>query len=93
MPEETEATVQTVSAAPDRPRATRWWSLAVVTIALPSAQHALGLSLAGRQWVVTAYTVAFAGSLLPGGRVGDLIGRRRALLVGAGGARRGISSS
>jgi MFS family permease len=100
MPEETGAAVQAVSATADRPREpARWWSLAVVclvqvmvvldttvvTIALPSAQRALGLSLADRQWVVTAYTVAFAGSLLPGGRVGDLIGRRRALIVGAAG--------
>jgi EmrB/QacA subfamily drug resistance transporter len=100
MPEETGAAVQAVSATADRPReSARWWSLAVVclvqvmvvldttvvTIALPSAQRALGLSLADRQWVVTAYTVAFAGSLLPGGRVGDLIGRRRALIVGAAG--------
>jgi EmrB/QacA subfamily drug resistance transporter len=92
--------VQAGTGAADRPRAeSRWWSLAVVclvqvmvvldttvvTIALPSAQHALGLSLAGRQWVVTAYTVAFGGSLLFGGRVGDLIGRRRALIVGAAG--------
>src|SRR4051812_2945544 len=54
----------------------------VVNIALPSAQHALGFSDAGRQWVVTAYTLAFGGLLLLGGRLADLAGRRRTLLLG-----------
>jgi EmrB/QacA subfamily drug resistance transporter len=54
----------------------------VVNIALPSAQRALGISDANRQWMITAYTLAFGGLLLFGGRVGDLIGRRRAFLIG-----------
>src|SRR6266516_1179491 len=54
----------------------------IVNIALPSAQHALGFSDAHRQWVVTAYTVSFAGLLLLGGRIGDSLGRRRTFLVG-----------
>jgi EmrB/QacA subfamily drug resistance transporter len=54
----------------------------IVNIALPSAQRALEISDANRQWVITAYTLAFGGLLLFGGRVGDLIGRRRAFLIG-----------
>jgi EmrB/QacA subfamily drug resistance transporter len=74
----------------------RWWILAVlgiaqlmvildntiVNIALPTAQHALGFSNADRQWVVTGYSLAFGSLLLLGGRIGDIIGRRRALLIG-----------
>jgi EmrB/QacA subfamily drug resistance transporter len=54
----------------------------IVNIALPSAQRALDISDANRQWMITAYTLAFGGLLLFGGRVGDLIGRRRAFLIG-----------
>jgi MFS family permease len=54
----------------------------IVTIALPSAQRALGFSNADRQWVVTAYALAFGGLLLLGGRLSDLIGRRRMLIIG-----------
>ncbi|GLY72537.1 hypothetical protein Airi01_008040 [Actinoallomurus iriomotensis] len=54
----------------------------IVNIALPSAQHALGISDADRQWMITAYTLAFGGLLLFGGRVGDLIGRKYAFLIG-----------
>ncbi|MCU1658846.1 MAG: Puromycin resistance protein pur8 [Pseudonocardiales bacterium] len=54
----------------------------IVNIALPSAQHALGFGDSDRQWVVTAYTLSFAGLLLLGGRVADNLGRRRAFLVG-----------
>src|SRR3954465_7789796 len=54
----------------------------VVNIALPSAQKALHISDANRQWMITAYTLAFGGLLLFGGRVGDLIGRKRAFLIG-----------
>jgi MFS family permease len=43
----------------------------IVTIALPSAQHALKISVANRQWVITAYTLAFGGLLLLGGRIAD----------------------
>jgi EmrB/QacA subfamily drug resistance transporter len=74
----------------------RWWILSVVglaqlmvvldativNIALPSAQAALGFSNADRQWVVTAYSLAFGGLLLLGGRLSDLVGRRRMLIIG-----------
>lgn len=74
-----------------------WWALAVlslaqmmivvdtaiVTIALPSAQRDVGLSIVDRQWVVTAYTLAFGGLLMLGGRISDLLGRKRMLLIGA----------
>jgi EmrB/QacA subfamily drug resistance transporter len=53
-----------------------------VSIALPSAQSALGFSDANRQWVITAYTLAFGGLLLLGGRVADNVGRKRAFLLG-----------
>jgi len=54
----------------------------IVNIALPSAQRALHISNADRQWVVTAYTLAFGGLLLLGGRIADYAGRKRILLVG-----------
>ena len=74
----------------------RWWTLAalglaqlmvvldatIVNIALPSAQADLGFGNADRQWVVTAYALAFGGLLLLGGRLADMFGRRRTLLVG-----------
>ncbi|MFE3637699.1 MFS transporter [Streptomyces cellostaticus] len=74
----------------------RWWGLVVialaqlmvvldatiVNIALPSAQHDLHMSDAARQWVITAYTLAFGGLLLLGGRVADLVGRKRTFVVG-----------
>jgi EmrB/QacA subfamily drug resistance transporter len=81
-----------VAAESDR----RWWILGVVglaqlmvvldativNIALPSAQRALGFSNADRQWVVTAYALAFGGLLLLGGRLSDLVGRRKMLIIG-----------
>jgi EmrB/QacA subfamily drug resistance transporter len=54
----------------------------ILNIALPSAQHALGFSNADRQWIVTAYSLAFGSLLLLGGRLGDFFGRRRVFLVG-----------
>ncbi len=54
----------------------------IVTIALPSAQRALHISVANRQWVITAYTVAFGGLLLLGGRIADYGGRKRVFIVG-----------
>jgi EmrB/QacA subfamily drug resistance transporter len=57
----------------------------IVSIALPSAQAALGASDANRQWVVTAYTLAFGGLLLLGGRIADYFGRKRAFLLGLAG--------
>ncbi len=74
----------------------RWWILAVlgiaqlmvildstiVNIALPTAQRDLHFSNADRQWIVTAYSLAFGSLLLLGGRIGDLVGRKRALIIG-----------
>jgi EmrB/QacA subfamily drug resistance transporter len=74
----------------------RWWILGVlgiaqvmvildstvVNIALPSAQRALSFSNADRQWIVTGYSLAFGSLLLLGGRIGDRIGRKRALIIG-----------
>jgi EmrB/QacA subfamily drug resistance transporter len=54
----------------------------IVNIALPSAQHDLGISNADRQWVITAYTLAFGGLLLLGGRIADFWGRKRTFVVG-----------
>ncbi|MFI9639699.1 MFS transporter [Micromonospora sp. NPDC051925] len=54
----------------------------IVNIALPQAQADLGISDADRQWVVTAYTLAFGGLLLLGGRIADYWGRKRTFLVG-----------
>src|SRR5580658_9636842 len=54
----------------------------VVNIALPTAQHDLAFSNADRQWVVTAYSLAFGGLLLVGGRRSDLAGRKRMLIIG-----------
>jgi EmrB/QacA subfamily drug resistance transporter len=74
-----------------------WWPLLVICsaqlmavldttimfVALPSAQHAVGLSAAAGQWIISAYTLAFAGLLLLGGRLADRLGARRTLLAGA----------
>ncbi|HEX4017939.1 MAG TPA: MFS transporter [Frankiaceae bacterium] len=73
-----------------------WWILVVIAgaqlmvvldstimiIALPSAQHGLGFSDTDRQWVVTAYTLAFGGFLVLGGRISDMIGTKRTLIAG-----------
>ncbi|MFI9767101.1 MFS transporter [Streptomyces sp. NPDC052415] len=82
--------------APTVPDANRWKALVfialaqlmvvldatIVNIALPSAQQDLGISDGNRQWVVTAYALAFGGLLLFGGRIADLWGRKRAFVVG-----------
>ncbi|MFD7134052.1 MFS transporter [Streptomyces sp. NPDC059894] len=74
----------------------RWWGLwtialaqlmvvldgTIVNIALPSAQRDLGMSDGNRQWVITAYALAFGGLLLLGGRISDLVGRRRTFVIG-----------
>lgn len=54
----------------------------IVNIALPHAQTALGISDANKQWVITAYALAFGGLLLFGGRIADLWGRKRTFVVG-----------
>ena len=54
----------------------------VVNIALPSAQDELGFDIASRQWVITAYSLAFGSLLLLGGRLSDRVGVRRTLIIG-----------
>ena len=54
----------------------------IVNIALPSIQADLGMTDANRQWVLTAYTLAFGGLLLLGGRIADFQGRKRMFIVG-----------
>ncbi|MFF1711095.1 MFS transporter [Streptomyces sp. NPDC058268] len=54
----------------------------IVNIALPSAQQDLGISDGNRQWVITAYALAFGGLLLFGGRIADLWGRKRTFVTG-----------
>jgi EmrB/QacA subfamily drug resistance transporter len=85
--------------ADDGPDPKRWLALAViaiaqlmvvldasiVNIALPDAGIDLGITAANIQWVVTAYTLAFGGLLLLGGRIADFIGRKRAFLIGLAG--------
>ncbi|HVB94008.1 MAG TPA: MFS transporter [Acidimicrobiales bacterium] len=74
----------------------RFWALAVIAVAqlmivldasvvivaLPSAQKALHISIANRQWVMSAYTLAFGSLLLLGGRIADYLGRRRMFFYG-----------
>jgi EmrB/QacA subfamily drug resistance transporter len=83
-------------ATPAGPDPRRWLILAVVAlaqlmvvldativnIALPSAQHALHFSDIERQWVVTAYSLAFGSLLLLGGRLTDIIGRKATFIAG-----------
>ncbi|TMC54274.1 MAG: MFS transporter [Chloroflexi bacterium] len=54
----------------------------IVSVALPSAQASLSFSPADRQWVITAYTMAFGGLLLLGGRLADRFGRTRTFVIG-----------
>lgn len=89
-------TLQQEDKAPPTNARHKWWTLAVVSaaqllvvldgtivnIALPSAQQALGVSDSGRQWVITAYALAFGGLLLVGGRISGALGHRRAFAVG-----------
>src|ERR1700732_5323527 len=57
----------------------------IVNIALPSAQHALGFPNSDRQWVVTAYSLAFGSLLLVGGRLGDMFSRKWVFITGLAG--------
>ena len=57
----------------------------IVNIALPSAQHSLGFANSDRQWVVTAYALAFGSLLLVGGRIGDMFSRKRVFITGLAG--------
>ncbi|MFC4084119.1 MFS transporter [Amycolatopsis samaneae] len=56
--------------------------ISVVNVALPSIQRTLGFDAAGLQWVVNAYALVFAGLLLLGGRLADLVGRKRVFVAG-----------
>src|SRR5262245_50086491 len=85
-----------VAVVPETPSSRRWLALAtvglaqlmivldisVVNIALPAAQADLGFSAGDRQWVITAYSLAFGSLLLLGGRLSDLIGRKRTFIIG-----------
>jgi EmrB/QacA subfamily drug resistance transporter len=77
----------------------RWWILAVlgiaqlmvaldatvVNIALPTAQADLGFSDGARQWIITAYALAFGSLLLIGGRIADIVGRKWTFVIGVAG--------
>jgi EmrB/QacA subfamily drug resistance transporter len=56
--------------------------VAIVNVALPSIKSDLGFSQTGLQWVITAYAIFFGGTLLLGGRLADLLGRRRLFVAG-----------
>ena len=56
--------------------------VAIVNVALPSIKSDLGFSATGLQWVITAYAILFGGTLLLGGRLADLLGRRRMFVAG-----------
>lgn len=87
----------TMTPAPTADR--RWWALAAVAagqlmiaadatimnIALPTVQQELGLTGSQRQWVITVFALSYGGLLLLGGRLSDLIGRKRCLLIGLSG--------
>ena len=89
--------VAPVRAAASSPSADRRWAVlallgvaqlmvvldaTIVNIALPSAQRSLGFSTDSRQWVVTAYALAFGSLLLLGGKLGDLFGRKWTFIAG-----------
>ncbi|MEU3791884.1 MFS transporter [Streptomyces fructofermentans] len=89
-------TLQASAAKAPAPDANRWKALVfialaqlmvvldatIVNIALPSAQQDLGISDGNRQWVITAYALAFGGLLLFGGRIADIWGRKRTFVTG-----------
>jgi EmrB/QacA subfamily drug resistance transporter len=58
--------------------------VSIVNVALPSIQSDLGFSTEDLQWVVSGYALTFGGFLLLGGRMGDLLGRRKLFMVGLG---------
>ncbi len=58
--------------------------VAIVNVALPSIKTDLGFSQTGLQWVITAYAILFGGTLLLGGRLADILGRRRMFIAGLG---------
>ena len=88
--------VETNAVASPPPRERRWSALAlivtaqfmvildvaIVNVALPSIKFDLGFSQTNLQWVVSAYAILFGGALLLGGRLADLLGRRRVFVAG-----------
>src|SRR5207245_6844699 len=56
--------------------------VAIVNVALPSIKDDLNFSQESLQWVITAYAIFFGGVLLLGGRLADLLGRRRLFMIG-----------
>jgi EmrB/QacA subfamily drug resistance transporter len=74
----------------------KWWTLAavsfglfmimldntIVNVALPSIQSSLGLKISELEWVVTGYALTFGALMLTGGKLADLLGRRRMFVVG-----------
>jgi EmrB/QacA subfamily drug resistance transporter len=91
--------MSSIATTHERPEPNRWVVLAllgvaqlmvvldatVVNIALPSAQRALHFSTDNRQWIVTAYALAFGSLLLLGGKLGDLFGRKWTFIAGLAG--------
>src|SRR6202140_1091753 len=88
-----ESVTQTAVEGQDRKR---WWALAlivtaqfmvvldvaIVNVALPSIKTDLHFTQESLQWVITAYSILFGGVLMLGGRLSDLLGRRRLFMVG-----------
>jgi EmrB/QacA subfamily drug resistance transporter len=78
------------------PETRKWWTLAavsfglfmimldntVVNVALPSIQRELGIGLSELEWIVTGYALSFAALMLTGGKVADMLGRRRIFVLG-----------
>src|SRR6478735_8953772 len=74
----------------------KWWTLGavsfglfmimldntIVNVALPSIQSSLGLQISELEWVVTGYALTFGALMLTGGKLADLLGRRRMFVVG-----------
>ena len=78
------------------PETRKWWTLAavsfglfmimldntVVNVALPSIQRELGIGLSELEWIVTGYALSFAALMLTGGKLADMVGRRRIFVLG-----------
>ncbi len=74
----------------------KWWTLGavavglfmimldntVVNVAVPSIQRDLGVGLSELQWIVTGYALSFAALMLTGGKLADMLGRRRIFVIG-----------
>lgn len=95
----TDCLTRTLPGATKQPWSTRSWGIlavlclvlfidsldgSMVSIALPSIGHDLGMGPAALQWIIDSYFLGYGGLLLLGGRTGDLLGHRRVLLIGLG---------